>query len=436
MRGTMLSAALSVLSLGVLSALISRAADPEQPSAEALIKQLGSGDFAEREKAAQLLKARGPAVLPALRKAADHPDAEVRRQVTELIPLLEAVAALSPKRITLKVDRRPLSAVLDEIEKQSRYKLVYDGSEEDNRISFEVKDVPFWEALEQVRRQTGLAVSIQPFKDGIQLKRRQTRSAIVTVEGSFRLEAKQFHEDRDLDFTEPGADKEPGRREHLLTLTVSVLAEPKFILLKADRPRVEVALDEDGKSLTAVTPEKRKVDESDMLRANDLRDLFNKDFQHTADIHLRRSTDAAKRIKELRGDIPVKVVVERKLVVVSDKVLDSKGTKCKVGGDTLEIVRAEQDEGGGVDINIAIPPDRNGVEMHHWNKRVHLEDDKGNRFESSGGGHSISGEMREVIVHYRAPKDSKLGPPTKLIIEDWVILDHRVPFAFKDVPLP
>jgi hypothetical protein len=39
-------------------------------------------------------------------------------------------------------------------------------------------------------------------------------------------------------------------------------------------------------------------------------------------------------------------------------------------------------------------------------------------------------------MSYPQSKDPKLGPPSRLIIEEWVTLYHKIPFEFKDVPLP
>ena len=50
-----------------------------------LIQQLGSDDFAERETAGKVLEAIGAAALPALRKAQDNSDLEIRRRVRDLI---------------------------------------------------------------------------------------------------------------------------------------------------------------------------------------------------------------------------------------------------------------------------------------------------------------------------------------------------------------
>src|SRR5262249_51371061 len=49
-----------------------------------LIRQLGSDRYARREAATQALDRIGEAALPALRKAANSPDAEVRRRARRL----------------------------------------------------------------------------------------------------------------------------------------------------------------------------------------------------------------------------------------------------------------------------------------------------------------------------------------------------------------
>src|SRR5437870_6500229 len=122
MRKTVPSRALGAL-LVVLLTSARGAADAPSPNVEKLIDQLGSRVFAEREQAARLLQARGPSVLPALRKALGHRDTEVRRRVQELIAPLAAAAAVAPKRITLKADHWPLADLLKEVETQTGYRI-------------------------------------------------------------------------------------------------------------------------------------------------------------------------------------------------------------------------------------------------------------------------------------------------------------------------
>jgi len=34
------------------------------------------------------------------------------------------------------------------------------------------------------------------------------------------------------------------------------------------------------------------------------------------------------------------------------------------------------------------------------------------------------------------PKNSKVGPPAKLVYQLWVKMEHEVPFEFRNLPLP
>src|SRR5439155_26010658 len=92
----------------------SRGEEP-QPTVEQLIERLGSSDFPTREAASRGLSKLSAAALPILRKAQDHPDAEIRRRLEELIPELEGRVALEPRRVTLKASNRPLKEILAEL---------------------------------------------------------------------------------------------------------------------------------------------------------------------------------------------------------------------------------------------------------------------------------------------------------------------------------
>ncbi len=441
MRETAQAVVLSIVVFGGLIASCCRGADT-LPTTEDLIRQLSSDSFSERERATALLKTRGPEALPALRKAASSRDVEVRRRIRELIPILEAVAALEPKRVTLKALRQPLAITLKEIEKQTGYPVILEKALE-KECALEIKDVPFWETLERIREKTELMVSVQALEQGLSLQPNSVRSRLVAVMGSFRLEAIRFHEDRDVYFVEPGVDKDTPRRAHQLTLTVSVLAEPRLVLVTAGKPSVEVAVDEDKHSLIVPPAAERKLastpvdlfDAFEKAEKVSYVDVFRKPFQYQVEILLQRSSRDARTVKHLRGVIPVQVMVARKLVVVTESFLQSQGTKCQIGDYLLQITRAEKDANGNIDVAVAVPKDRTG-ERHYWRDRIHLEDAKGNRYVATGHGSSTRGGRHEVSLSYNESKNGKVGPPTKLLIEDWTILHHAIPFEFKDMPLP
>src|SRR4051812_49954940 len=96
---------------------------PPAATIERLIEQLGSPDFKVRESAGKALAARGADVLPALKKAAAHPDPEVRQRLAALIADTERAVLLAPKRVTLHLDGVPLRDAVAELARASGYKI-------------------------------------------------------------------------------------------------------------------------------------------------------------------------------------------------------------------------------------------------------------------------------------------------------------------------
>ena len=245
-----------VLVTAVLAVWTARANadDPPPPTVEKLIEQLGSRSFAEREKATKLLRDRGPAALPALRKVLESKDEEVRKRAEALIPPLEIEEALLPKRVTLKANGESAAAVLADLAKQTGYKLAADGKDDGKKVTADLKDVPFWEAMEKVGLETGRgprmlgSMTPQRQETTVQLTGLTGRSPFVNVRGPFRLEATWFHEDRDVDFARAGRNQTDDRAISL-PCRVSILAEPRLTFLKVRPAKIDEAIDSEGRSL-------------------------------------------------------------------------------------------------------------------------------------------------------------------------------------------
>ena len=410
-----------------LAAFPSRAETP--PTTEELIAKLASGKFAERERAAKAVRDIGPAALPALRKAAGHVDAEVKQRVGELIAALELVAALEPKRVTLGDERCTVATALEEIKRQTGYAITAEAAA-GSEYRFGVKGATFWEAVERVRRESGRILR-KSSPGGVHLAlERDKGSAVVSFDGSFRVEATTFHEDRDIDFRERGDGKESGRRDHILTLSLDVAVEPRFVLIAADRAVVEVAEDEVGKPLPPAKPPSKEVG-----GLWEREPSFPKPFRPESVVLLRRSSERAKSMKELRGVVPVRVVVERKRIVVTETVAKSKGAAFRIGKDSLRVTHAETEKDGTFRLKVALPSTEGPV-GRSWPDCIRVEDADGNAIKPTSFGTEQFGENYWLMLGYPPSGDPKVGPPLKLIVEDWVVRDVNVRFAFKDVPLP
>src|SRR5205085_8202651 len=129
------------LRLSILLAFLgcSAIADEPGPSVDKLIEQLGHRSFVEREKASKALRERGPAALPALRKALANKDEEIRKRIEVLIPPMEIEEALLPKRVTLKADNLTFDALSAELIKQTGYGFGWTGKPNGTTVTIDVK---------------------------------------------------------------------------------------------------------------------------------------------------------------------------------------------------------------------------------------------------------------------------------------------------------
>src|SRR5947209_7742248 len=117
------------LGLGVLAATPARSADSaEKPDADKitkLVKQLGSDDFDDREKASAALDAIGAPALDALRDALKSSDEEIHKRAETLVAKIEkrqeSANALAPKRLHLVYKDTPLPEAVDDFQKKSGY---------------------------------------------------------------------------------------------------------------------------------------------------------------------------------------------------------------------------------------------------------------------------------------------------------------------------
>ena len=193
--------------------------------------------------------------------------------------------------------------------------------------------------------------------------------------------------------------------------------------------------DENGLELTPLPMdynERRRIQEGRQVIRRHTRNVDDH-APYEADIQLQRANTKGKMIKEIRGNIPIEVVVARKNIVI-DNFLKSKGTKVRVGtdsldgSDSLEIAEVTWNEKESSSYVLIVGTGW----TRGWADRVHLEDAHGNRYRQTFTNYNAS----SFQYRYKKPDVPDVGPAVKLIIEDWTIVDHSIPFVFKDVPLP
>lgn len=395
---------------------------------EALVVQLGDKQFNKRKQARDTLEQLGPVALPYLQAALDkEKDPEIRRHLQSLVPTLEQMSALSPTLISLTCKDKPLTEVFKEIEKQTKYRieLVNQINNKPATASLNWDKVNFWKALQNLCEQQGLM-----FQEGwygndnvtIRLMPGESSQSYLHVDGPFRVSATGFYYNRNLQFNRPGNVATQGLTESLqLNLTVTV--EPRMPLLTVKQPIFTEATSDNGESLLIpINPN----------RTNYYQHGY-RSYMHQVQGQLKPSA-TARKLKLLKGVVPVTVVAQTKPIITVEKLADAKGKTFKSGTSTLVIENITNDRGQpGIKMSLTdtTPNSPNDYAwMNSIQQRIEVYDDKGNKLQNYGGSWGMNGN-NNINGTFNFS-----GVPAKLVYYDWITLNYQIPFSFEDLPLP
>jgi hypothetical protein len=410
------------------------AAQPPAPPTEQLIEQLSAKDFRSREVAAQALERRGEAALPALRRAQSHADAEVRQRLAGLIARGERAFLIAPKRVTVIADQTPVQQVFADIARQTGYKLTAQQAQP-MLVTLRAEGQPFWEVVDAVCRQTGLGLQ-QHFDNSNTLTffRVGRLTPNVCYAGPFRIAAASFHHSRTLDLSTPVANAVGRPTTDALTMTITVVGEPKVPLMNLGQPRILAAEDENGQSL--VPPQAR---------------VYESHYHHYYYGHRNALMQTqvqllghggARTLRHVAGTLPVTMLAEQRPEITIDDILKVKGKKFESGQVVMEI--DEVKEQANRQVTVRATARRNAAENQYdytWTnslgQRVELFDADGGKYSTdrfdweSGSPTSVAGTF-----HFGDGGNAKLGKPARLVYYNWITTQHQIAFEFRDLPLP
>src|SRR5262245_42946362 len=121
----------------------------------ALVAQLGSARYAQRESAASALERLGRQALPALRAARDVKDPEIRSRASALITRIEGGLLTKPTMVTLDYHDQPLAEIVKSIGDQAGIKMAIFPEQiaalQQKRLTLqESVPMPFWKAVDRL----------------------------------------------------------------------------------------------------------------------------------------------------------------------------------------------------------------------------------------------------------------------------------------------
>jgi hypothetical protein len=218
----------------------------ERDAAEAKLFELAGSTTAETDRFLDLLPKENEQMPLAVRDRLSR----IRQQVEERI----AKAAIEGTTVTLSANNMPLSEVFAAIEKQTTNRFIDNrrpdaGEGPHNNITIDLKNEPFWPAVDRILDQAGLGIYAYGGEDALSVVPRAPDDAArfgrASYSGPFRVALLEIQAQRNL--------RQPAR--DALKLQLEIAWEPRLRPIALSQPVAGVAATTDaGKSLAVKQP--------------------------------------------------------------------------------------------------------------------------------------------------------------------------------------
>lgn len=485
----------------LLAAVTLNAADPrpgQTPDAErvaALIAQLGSGRFADRETAARELEALGPIVREPLRTALEGDDAEVRRRARQLLRKIdlrqEATQLLQPQRLRLLYRATPLAEALADFSQRTGFDFQLEDRDRlvERRVTLDTGELPCWEALAVLCRKAGL---VERVPDAVPLwddwygsssgeRRIQVRgdirglgfappdNRIILKEGEPRpLPTYQADAVRVQALPPATPLLSPAKAGGETLLALEVRIEPRFRLQSVLALRIDKAIDDRDQVLTQ-PPDAVAAPGSSSGGGDDEVLIFwdgVTELPSTAPgdarrvpVRLRPASKPGARLKELRGTLALQVKTPPETLLTVDQLLRSAGRGVTGrDGSAVKVTDIRREDGKlRLQVEVAVPssdPVLGGVPARIvlstrglWSgwaeppgrgaQGLSLFDAAGRMLPvevREGRGAAGAGSAREYVL--TCPVGPNQEEPERLVLAVPRSVTVEVPFVLRDIPLP
>jgi hypothetical protein len=467
-----------VLLLLLLAAPAGQGQQTAKPRIEALIAQLGSDRFRQREQAMAELEAVGAPALPALRRAAKSRDTETARRAAELVRRLEeqllAAQALAPKKIRLQLHDQPVLQAVSELARQSGYIINVNGDRTavlERKVSLDGRELTFWEALDQLGVRGGVALTRAPRP----VKEATPAVAVPGVPGRVVLRNTITRTTNPPPTAEP-INLLPGKPAQHVSYAGAARVElhlERQPHVKGEAPVYQLFLEAAAEprlqsfTLLGTASLKRAIDEQGRTLPVTEDTLFavTPGTSRRQVVLSLRPELSARTIKELSGSLPARVALPNEVLVsINLAALQKAGgrwTAQSKDGGALHVNSFEQlgngdyrvqvvlenlgpNPGNNLFVNGNVAIQGNIVVMGNaWNSTAaaglpELLDGQGRKYQivqvpSQGARLNNNQFSRQYTIVYRA--QNGWGAPSQLVVYGSQSVTIPIPFSFRDVAL-
>jgi hypothetical protein len=419
-------------------ALARQAVEPAK--LDELVAKLGAGDFRTREKAGAELLAFGDRALPQLRYAlAQTKDYEVSRRLGTIVRQFEADRLAAPRKVTLKGPRMPAKEALQQIARQAGYRFNLDQLDQNKEeakcaFTFDLVDVPFWQAVDAVCNAAGIDVNVNDDAGTLMFSYSDCYNPVTAYGGPFRFVAQNVNTGKSINLARISRKELFTPAPEYLNLTIGLSAEPKAQIVGVKGTYLVKAVDNLGNVITA--------DPAPQQQQAFYYGYGFRGYGYTLNLGLTRPSKDATHLKEVRARAQVVLLAQTRPEVTVRDVLTVKNKKFLGRSTEVEITQAEENN-GQVTVTVTFrqlnPENANDYTWaNSIAQRVELTDAAGVKYQQNGWSNSnYSPASFSVVMTFVAPQGgAKAGPPTTFTLLEWVTSTQDVEYVFKDVILP
>lgn len=370
---------------------------------DALAEQLGSPDAKTRDAAQAKIVKLGQAALDAVKELAENtPDPEVKARAEAILRKFSGPSVTEPTLVSLNFTNARAADVYAELFRQAKQKvdaippnLFADGRgpQAIPPVTVALDDVPFWVAILELERQTGITVDDGP-GNGMRLTRDWHRFPQLERPGEERLEAFVSGP-----FMVRADDRMGGG---MMLHRIKVYVEPRLrVVGHAMHPTILEVADANGNPIPRGPAEQQFA----QMRARAGRQ-FNEFGGNAFDLHLMGPVKAGGRV---RGTVKV-VIAAGVQVVEIDGVAKANNVERVVDGRRVLLNAMNPDPGEWFITVVAynLKPGTAGLSK----TGIELFDRDGNALTLGGRGMNSDGDR--IACHLNVKQAANIGPPATL----------------------
>jgi hypothetical protein len=393
-----------------------------------LVERLGSDKPEARDAAMAALTKLGPKVLPLLPDPATLPAGERKDRVEKLRAALRTAeddVKPSASRVTLEGKGIRLTEAMQQLQKQTgnaitdmREQL---GADVTNpAFDLQIRDKPFLEALAEVAKLAEVDLEFHTGDGSVGLKPAMTAGGTTPVQytGPFRVELKKIGLTRDF---EAGTT--------LATIELDAAWEPRLrpMLLKLQAEGLKV-IDDRGNE---VKPQMQMASDEVVVRPDNPVAEIN--------LNLQAPDRAASKIKSLR--VKAELTIPAGIKVFRFPSLAQQNATVKQGDVSVTYQETEVDEQTWkVHVELSYPGGGAAFESYQqglFNNRIWLQRSDGSRFEQNGGLNNTGSDGGKLGFEYLFVDAPGKPADYQLVYETPSrVITIPLEFEFKDIPLP